>query len=943
MKLLKLKISNLFGLKENNEFNFEESNLIAIVGKNGSGKSSIMDATRLAFFGDPTSSREVTSKDYIRKGCNSGSVEIEFLDALGKTRRIKREFLANNRGVVQTAIDVSSLSENNEWITESTSISEATALIASYILYGRDVVSQNADAAAECVKQAKSIMDVSSFISQGMMTAILSLTPTERLGIISRALNLDGGDLLKQGAKELKSASALDLTAINTKVDGLQKELEHKPSTEEIEESIKNNEEALQTCALRDALFKQAIEIINHAIYADENAQKIQRAVDSQSKVLEQKREAFLYGDVKTKLRTVKQTAALFAVEYLEAKKKQAKGREIKTQRAQLAQEYNDLTKNKETLSNEISSLSEKLVVFPLIEQKEQTVKQLAEKKSKLSDLQKSSADFQKEADRCTMLSRTIGILAKIKEQRHLSSCIENEKQIISGMKENTTVDFMALLRLLSKDGKAIDISEITEKDTGVFISKFYQSNFKQLINDIAVHEHLFSEYSNKLEKISISSEDKAYLQAHEKELSPMFLDLEYSDLQKKSDEIAVSANNALKSAESARNMGNMIANDITALEDRLKSSLEKLSAFSPEKLTGFSECVYSDLEAKHNKAHEMLKMLEVKLGKIKENDSALQTEFTTVCLEVRQFVDSIPMRKNGIQEAGKLCRDALTDFTESTAIPISEAIKKAALSTTEENVTKGEIDKLVGQLTSLEEQIKTYLSDKDAEVKKYCILSESNSSLPECEPDLKQCANTLSLTIQRNETSIKEQERINSELAMELKQIKQIQEKLDNALQQQKKVIRAVTIVNQFAKKADGNNFSRYISDKAMENLLYGVNKELEENNIDWVVKSDAGKLYIKDEAGEVRPVSGISGGEATLISILLLKQLGNTDCLWIDEGLTMLDEKRLQGILDILGNKGAAQVVVVTHDSDLAREFPLVWTIDSGTKIEPEMEIQP
>lgn len=49
MKLLKLKISNLFGLKENNEFNFEESNLIAIVGKNGSGKSSIMDATRLAF------------------------------------------------------------------------------------------------------------------------------------------------------------------------------------------------------------------------------------------------------------------------------------------------------------------------------------------------------------------------------------------------------------------------------------------------------------------------------------------------------------------------------------------------------------------------------------------------------------------------------------------------------------------------------------------------------------------------------------------------------------------------------------------------------------------------------------------------------------------------------------------------------------------------------
>ena len=92
MKLLYLSASNLFGLASNAEFDFTESDLIALTGANGSGKSSLMDAVRTACFGEASPARNVSLKDYISRGSSSASVCMEFLDRDDVKLRVTRNF-----------------------------------------------------------------------------------------------------------------------------------------------------------------------------------------------------------------------------------------------------------------------------------------------------------------------------------------------------------------------------------------------------------------------------------------------------------------------------------------------------------------------------------------------------------------------------------------------------------------------------------------------------------------------------------------------------------------------------------------------------------------------------------------------------------------------------------------------------------------------------------
>ena len=48
------------------------------------------------------------------------------------------------------------------------------------------------------------------------------------------------------------------------------------------------------------------------------------------------------------------------------------------------------------------------------------------------------------------------------------------------------------------------------------------------------------------------------------------------------------------------------------------------------------------------------------------------------------------------------------------------------------------------------------------------------------------------------------------------------------------------------------------------------------------------------------------------------------------------MLDEGKMSEVTDILtGGDPDAQVIVISHDKDLARTFDTVWEMDSGEKV--------
>ena len=171
--------------------------------------------------------------------------------------------------------------------------------------------------------------------------------------------------------------------------------------------------------------------------------------------------------------------------------------------------------------------------------------------------------------------------------------------------------------------------------------------------------------------------------------------------------------------------------------------------------------------------------------------------------------------------------------------------------------------------------------------------------------------------------------------LSQLIRQHMSLSDQLEKAEDQLEQMAPVFVCVKQLVSLADAN-FSRYICDRTMELLLNGVNKHLSTMGIEWRLGSESGNLMVTDASGEKRPVSGMSGGEGTLISILLLKQIANFNCLWLDESLTMLDEGKMSEVTDILtGGDPDAQVIVISHDKDLARTFDTVWEMDSGEKV--------
>ena len=229
MKLIKLCASNLFGLASNSEFDFTESDLIALTGANGSGKSSLMDAVRTACFGEASPARNVSLKDYISRGSASASVSLEFLDRDGVRLRVTRSFSKNSKGAVSGEAVLEEY-HNGLWNGIGGGTTEVNEIIAERIL---PAPPQPGKTPNEVLKQAKASFDVAALVSQGNINKILSLSPGDLFELISSALDIRGGEILKSESKELKRIAEEETGRLSARISGLEDSLaELKDKTE---------------------------------------------------------------------------------------------------------------------------------------------------------------------------------------------------------------------------------------------------------------------------------------------------------------------------------------------------------------------------------------------------------------------------------------------------------------------------------------------------------------------------------------------------------------------------------------------------------------------------------------------------------------------------------------------------------------------------------------
>ncbi len=153
---------------------------------------------------------------------------------------------------------------------------------------------------------------------------------------------------------------------------------------------------------------------------------------------------------------------------------------------------------------------------------------------------------------------------------------------------------------------------------------------------------------------------------------------------------------------------------------------------------------------------------------------------------------------------------------------------------------------------------------------------------------------------------------------------------------------------------RADG--FERWLMAGALADLVAGANSLLSQLSSGGysLHSDDEGGFAIVDHrnAGEIRPVATLSGGESFLVSLALALSLAETlssgggselDAIFLDEGFGALDEESLDvvaGVLEELTGRGL-MVGIVTHVRELAARAPvrfLVGREPGGSRIRVE-----
>jgi exonuclease SbcC len=208
---LKLSLRNFLSYGDNiATLDFRDFDIACLSGKNGHGKSALIDALTWALWGK---CRVKIKDEVIKRGASEASVEFEF-EAENNIYRIVRS-IERKKGGSSTSINLS-------------------------ILEGESGVFKPLDEGAKTQNTIESILKMdynsficSSFILQGMADEFTKRTPSERKEILSKILELDEYELITKKAREQSQNSNIELNTLENEEKQLEDEISGKELFEE--------------------------------------------------------------------------------------------------------------------------------------------------------------------------------------------------------------------------------------------------------------------------------------------------------------------------------------------------------------------------------------------------------------------------------------------------------------------------------------------------------------------------------------------------------------------------------------------------------------------------------------------------------------------------------------------------------------------------------------
>lgn len=222
---LKLTLKNFLSYGENPPtLDFRNFDIACLTGKNGHGKSALIDALTWALWGK---CRVKVKEEVIRRGASEGSVELEF-EAENNVYRIFR-VIKRKKGGTSSSINLSIFD------TES----------GTFKPFEEGSKTQNA--IEDLLKMDYNSFICSSFILQGMADEFTKRTPSERKEILSTILALDEYELITKKAREHTHILSSELNALQNQENQLKEEISEKSRYEEKLQRAKIEDKKLAT------------------------------------------------------------------------------------------------------------------------------------------------------------------------------------------------------------------------------------------------------------------------------------------------------------------------------------------------------------------------------------------------------------------------------------------------------------------------------------------------------------------------------------------------------------------------------------------------------------------------------------------------------------------------------------------------------------------------
>ena len=226
---LSLSLKNFLSYGEDTSvLDFREFNIACLSGRNGHGKSALIDALTWALWGR---CRVKNKEEVIKRGASGAQVELEF-ESEGNTYRILRS-IAKKKGGSQGTLDLQ--------------VYDGGA--GGFKPYGQGSKAQ--DEIGKILKMDYNSFICSSFILQGMADEFTKKTPAERKEVLSKILELDEYEALTRKARDHALSASSSVAALEAEAARMENEISRKDEYERKLAELRSEEESV-TAALAE-------------------------------------------------------------------------------------------------------------------------------------------------------------------------------------------------------------------------------------------------------------------------------------------------------------------------------------------------------------------------------------------------------------------------------------------------------------------------------------------------------------------------------------------------------------------------------------------------------------------------------------------------------------------------------------------------------------------